>query len=1064
MNVTPSQKIEFPVSKGQEQLWFLNELNPESQLAYTMVGRISIQGELDRLRLQRAVNNIVSVQEVMRTSFSYNNGKVTQVISPSVMLPICFTRCTEDEDALERLITQEARRGWSLRKAPLYRFLLIQTADDQHELIISAHHITCDGISLQLLLQQIFTAYQTGEAPRLSEQDLQFVDYAVWSRQQEPSNLEYWCEQLSGAPTVLNLPLHGSNNAQQSFAGSRVPVTFPSEEWSLLRPTLTTLGISSAALFLGAYCLVLHRLADQEDLLIGVPVSNRLRPELSQVIGYLTNLCVFRSQYNEELPVCTFLQHVQCSLAELVENGETSLLDVLQAIDPTRQSGTSPLFQVMFGYEQDVNRKIEVGDLQLTIQNVDTQAARLDLSLFLFEDDELNVSGFLEYAADRMDRNMVESIATMMTEVVRQLLTLPNSTLAQVSLGTGNSLHRSVACTDGLEGLSSVVSQIAELAATKPNSTALCDCNIEYSFSELQQHIEMVHFALNKEGVTPGRPIVLIAERSVDWVVVLIAIWRAGGIAVPLDPSHPTARLSNIVAKLDDALLITDSKKLMESSEVKSVAFTALRQNLRDTKRLPDLSDKSGYIMFTSGSTGEPKGVVVSQANLVRTINAFGEMLNISAADRMLALTTFSFDISLLEIFLPLVCGGSVMIAKEDIKKDGQELAGYLADPRITLFQATPSGWSLLLSSGWQPRETLTMLCGGEMLPQDIAERLSKPGMTLWNLYGPTETTIWSTACRIQCGDTVRIGYPISGTHVAVVDNECQVVPKGISGELLIGGLGVSLGYYRNGKETAKKYIPSPWDEGQRAYLTGDRVRMLQDGELVYLGRRDEQIKLRGHRIELSEIEYALRQLPEIQDAAVKLSIKDENSRIQAYIQVVNGVDIQTIETPEWEDLLRKLLPEQWLPKEYYLIKSIPLTPNGKRDKQRLDHESVRIDASHSYIEPRNDTEAKVQEIWCTLLGLKTIGVTDDFFQLGGHSILVARMVEMIESEFDRRIPIADIYVAPTVARVAATLDSMAFKQSKGQKLSNDDWEFTEISLYNPIKNLSMEREDSADS
>ncbi|WBF45734.1 non-ribosomal peptide synthetase [Serratia rubidaea] len=1052
MSVNSYQVSVFPASHGQEQLWFLNELNPDSQLAYTMAIRVSIHGKLNIIQLQRAVNRVVAAQEILRTSFSYIKGEVCQVISPSVMLPVhTVESLNDDDDALQRLINMEIRRGWSLKTAPLYRLLLIKTGDERYELIICTHHIVCDGISLQLLLQQIINAYQHPQTPPDSdgEDTLQFADYAAWSKQNAHSGVDYWREQLANAPTVLNITSLTTPVKSQTFTGARIPLSFAKDEWPSLRQTAIRHGISTAALFLAAYCVVLHRLAEQTDILVGVPTSNRLRPELAQVIGYLSNICIFRSRYAENQTITQYLQHVQQTLTHLIEHGETPLQSVLHHVEHTRQTGVNPLFQVLFGYEQNVQHTLETDELQLTINDLDVGAARLDLSLFLFEDYTGNVSGFLEYAADRIDEKTAENINRMLLNVLRTFLNAPQTRLSAVSVGTGDAY---LAAEPLDQVFSSVPARLFMLAETTPHAVALSDDHHDISFAQLRQRVIQAAKTLRQRGINVGDPVALMGERGIPWVTTLLAIWQTGGIAVPLDAAQPKQRLHNILATLKGCLLIADASLPTGVTHADTLAMTSLwHANEFVTEDVSsDAGTHSGYMMFTSGSTGVPKGVRVSQSNLCATLSAFGQLFKVTPRDRMLALTTFAFDISLLELLLTLVHGGSVRIAASHSPRDAAKLADYLADPRITMVQATPSGWSLLLSAGWQPRHGLTMLCGGEVLPQDTADRLCQPGTKLWNLYGPTETTIWSTAYRMRPGASIQLGRPIPGTRVTVVDSSLNCVPKGVVGELLIAGAGVSQGYSGNARETANKFVPDITQPGQRAYLTGDKVRMLSDGSLVYLGRQDDQIKLRGHRIELGDIEMALRSLPGIQDAAARLSGQSTTGCIQAFLQFSSVGDDASVDLAPLLGILRQTLPSAWLPTEFYRIDSIPLTPNGKRDKKRLGDTAVRLDTPGQCIAPRNDTETRVQRIWRDLLQREHIGVTDDFFQLGGHSILVARMVESIEADFGQRVPIADIYVAPTIARVAATLDSMKFTENTAVAEPQGNWEFSAICLQAP--------------
>ncbi|MDE9484245.1 thioester reductase domain-containing protein, partial [Xenorhabdus bovienii] len=409
----------------------------------------------------------------------------------------------------------------------------------------------------------------------------------------------------------------------------------------------------------------------------------------------------------------------------------------------------------------------------------------------------------------------------------------------------------------------------------------------------------------------------------------------------------------------------------------------------------------------------------------------FGKLLSISQHDHMLALSTFSFDISVLELLLTVVHGGSIYIASIDTQRDAISLSETLSNPQFTFAQATPVTWSMALNAGWKPRPEMVMLCGGEALSQDLADQLMATYGTLWNVYGPTETTIWSTAFRMKKGDKVQLGGPIPGTSITIVDQYLRPVPKGTVGEILIGGMGVTAGYRNNPTETAKRYVPDMTQKGKRAYLTGDMARMLEDGSFIYMGRQDDQVKVRGYRIELGEIEIALRKQDSVQDAIIRVAGNGDLAKIQAFILFNPNMVVPEEWVCETQLALREMLHEAWIPTEYYRIPYIPLTSSGKRDKKRLDEVAERLNASYDVVQPQTETEKRVYAIWRDLLATDVFGITDDFFQIGGHSILVARMVENIEKAFLLRIPISGIYVEPTVARISAILDEMTVARQK---------------------------------
>ncbi len=576
-----------------------------------------------------------------------------------------------------------------------------------------------------------------------------------------------------------------------------------------------------------------------------------------------------------------------------------------------------------------------------------------------------------------------------------------------------------------------VPSQLAELAKVVPDDIAVSDPHETLTFGELNQRIDNAAHILRHHGVKMGSNVAIAAQRGISWFVTMQAIWRIGAVYIPLNTMMPEKRLNDILASLPDSILISDDTVSAGLKASTLIPMKAILSNINEISEMaegigiPELGDHPAYVMFTSGSTGLPKAVQVQHDNLAACLCSFGKLLSISQRDHMLALTTFSFDISVLELLLTVVHGGSIYITSIDTQRDAIALSETLSDPRFTFAQATPVTWSMALNAGWKPRSEMGMLCGGEALSQDLADQLTDTGGTLWNVYGPTETTIWSTAFRMKKGDKVQLGGPIPGTSITIVDKYLRPVPKGTVGEILIGGLGVTAGYRNNPTETAKRYVPDMTQRGNRAYLTGDMARMLDDGSLIYMGRQDDQVKVRGYRIELGEIEIALRKQNGIQDAIIRVAGSGDFAKIQAFVLFNPNMVVSEDWVRATQISLREVLHEAWIPTEYYRIPYIPLTSSGKRDRKRLEEVAERLNASYDVVQPQTETEKRVYAIWRDLLETDAFGITDDFFQIGGHSILVARMVENIEKAFSLRVPISGIYVEPTVARIAAILDEM---------------------------------------
>ncbi|WP_157246742.1 non-ribosomal peptide synthetase [Nonomuraea typhae] len=1030
----------FPASPGQQRLWFLTQINPEAGPAYGLAARLDLHGPVDEVALQRALNTVADRHEALRTGLRRHDDRVVQLVLPGVAVPLDVVDLTatgqERGARLERLLSFAARRPWDLATPPLLRAALVRLEPERNVLLLCVHHAVCDGISLQVLLEELLAAYRHVELPG---EPAQFADYVIWNsgglepgqdwKRRRQAGIDHWKDVLRGAPDALELPADHRRPPAQSFAGAREPVRLPAHVAGQVREWAVKEGVSVATALLTAFLTVLHRNSGADDLVVGLPVANRDHPDLAGVVGFLANVCPLRARIPSGLTLRGLAHQVDRSVVDLLEHAGVPFGELVGALNPPRLLDRNPVFQTLFGFQPGFPRERTLPGLRVSVTDVDTGTARADLSLFLFEEAGGEIAGFLEYATALFTPGTARRLTAQFRTVVDRLLHGPDAPAACVRL-----TDKRLADVRRGRGRPEATwpmpwAEVKRHARATPRAPALADDETTLTYRDLVERTEAAAAALKRAGARPGTHVAVHLRRGAGLGVAVLACLATGAVYVPVDPSAPEARRRSIFEAAAPALTVCDAPgdltglpagTLLTPADLRAAPSGDLGPDSPSAESGAVGPDAPAYLMFTSGSTGRPKGVLVSHRNLASLLTVLGEELGLRPRDRLLALTTTSFDISLLELLAPLTAGAAVQIAPERAQRDGTELAGRLSDPAITLAQATPANWRMALDTGWRPGPGLRVLCGGEAMPPDLADGLSGACAT-WNLYGPTETTIWSCAAETSAGRPVTIGGPIPHTEVFVVDEELNPVPPGVCGELLIGGPGVAIGYLGDPALTAARFLPAPYG-GARVYRTGDLVRVRDDGDLEYVGRADDQVKLRGHRIEPGEVEAVLRTAPGVRDAAVALSGRGASTRLVACLVPAAGADAD----PGWPAEVRRhagtALPAAMLPAELRVAAAVPLSPNGKVDRRAVPGTGRRLEIKADRVPPRTDAERRVAALFAELLDVPEAGATDDFFALGGHSVLVGRLIQRVEAELGVRIPVLDIFMDPTVARVAETV------------------------------------------
>jgi len=945
------------LSFAQSRLWFLHQLEPDSP-AYNVPMAVRLTGPLNRQALAQSLTTIINRHQVLRTTFPATSGQPIQVIHP----PITLAFVPGDPSAVafawqgntvehplitlfhlpaaarwawaEQFVKEEGHRPFDLRHDLPIRATLLCLDEDEHILTMIMHHIASDGWSVSLFTQELAALYQAfcADLPNpLPPLPVQYVDFAHWQRQWlsgevMAQQLGYWQKQLAGVPTSLDLPTDRPRPRVQTFHGTNHLFTLPPALSEALKALSRRHGATLYMTLLAAFQVLLSRYSGQKDILVGSPIANRNRTEIESLIGFFANTLVLRGRMSGNPTFRDLLKQVRDTTLDAYAHQDLPFEKLVEEIDPTRDMSRSPLFQVMFIFLNVPSEALKLQNLTLAPASFSFDTAKFDLTLAIGETAQ-GLSGALEYNTDLFDASTIARLVEHFHNLLSDIVADPRQRIADLSLLSPAEE------TELLINWNATQMAVPDLcfhqlfeaqARQTPQATAVISGQHSLTYQQLDEQANRLAHHLQKQGVALETPVALCLDRSLDMMVALLAVLKAGGTYVPLDPSYPAERLAYMVADAGVKLIITQTHlttALLEAGIPGAVALLTLDQaesvlENENTSQPVSLTtpENVAYIIYTSGSTGRPKGVQVLHRSVSNFLLSMRQKPGLTATDRLLAVTTLSFDIAVLELFLPLVTGGQVILATREIAQDGRQLAQAISDYGITVMQATPATWQLLLELGWPGNRRLKILCGGEPIPGELATRLLERRASLWNMYGPTETTIWSTTHPITPkDDTISIGRPIANTQIYLLDAHWRPVPVGAVGELYIGGTGVARGYWSRPRLTAERFIPDPFSPqpGQRLYGTGDLARYLPDGRLICLGRVDHQVKVRGYRIELGEIEAALERQPAVSRAVV-VAREDVpgDKRLVAYVvpntdwaQMTPGPETVTEQLTQWRSV-----------------------------------------------------------------------------------------------------------------------------------------------------------------
>ncbi|WP_424533870.1 amino acid adenylation domain-containing protein [Sphaerisporangium viridialbum] len=1032
----PTEMI--PLSFGQERLWFLDQLSPGDS-SHHLFTTLRLNGPLDVGVLGRALTEVVARHEPLRARFPARDGGPVQVVDAPAPFPLEYAELTAGE--VPAYLAERTNRPFDLAAGPLIRASVARLGPAEHVLCLVVHHIVCDGWSLKLLLDEVarlYAAFREGKPSPLPPLPARFADFARAQRSPEPAHgagvpresLEYWKARLAGVPP-LELPADRPRPAVATTNGASLVVPLPPGLMDGVQRLAAAERCTSFMVLMAAYQALLARYSGQDDLCVGSAIGGRDRLEYASIVGFFAGTLVLRGDLSGDPSFGELLQRTRAAAVGAYRHQTVPFELLLNELGVERDLSRAPLFQTMLVLHDMGETRLDLSGVRAEVLDAGYHQVHHDLVADVFgEGDDRRL--VLTYNTGLFEPGTIAGYASAFLSLLSRVVADPGARLSR-SLGVQEAeRRRSLEAGEGpalaIPGLPTVVAMFSARAAGSPDAVAVVQGGVELSYAELEVAAGSVAGRLRGAGAGRGSLVAVFAERSAQTVAGFLGVMAAGAAYLPLDPDYPPERIAMVLRDSGAGVVLAqrdllDRLPAHQATLVVLDPFPGTGDDQDAGAERPDGERRAGtllaslagpgdpaYVLYTSGSTGRPKGVVVPHRALTNLLVAMRESLGAGPLDRWLAVTSPSFDISGLEMSLPLVTGGRVVVAGPGVARDGEALAGLIERSGVTHAQLTPSGWRVLLDAGFDGPE-VTALVGGEALPPPLAAELRSRAGRLWNMYGPTETTIWSTAWQVpERPGSVSIGGPIANTRVYVVDRDLEPVPDGVPGELVIGGLGVADGYLGRPGLTAERFVPDPYGPaGGRLYRTGDTVRRRHDGTLAFLGRSDTQVKLRGHRIEPGEIEAALASQPGVRQAVVAL----RRETLVAYV----------IGEPDRAALAGRL-PAYMIPTVFVPMTEFPLTPNGKLDRKALPEPGG--PAPGLGRPPETPAEHRVATIFAEVLGLGgagRVGAEDDFFALGGHSLLATKVVARLADALGVRIPVRELFAHPTVAGLAAVAE-----------------------------------------
>ncbi|MGB3534215.1 MAG: amino acid adenylation domain-containing protein, partial [Microcoleaceae cyanobacterium] len=1062
LKIKPLQRItreeNLPLSFAQQRQWFLAQLEPDSPF-YNIPGAVRIEGELNINILEQSLNTVIHRHEVLRTNFLTVEGKPKIVISPSLQFKLPVIDITElpksiQQSYIKNLIKQEAQYPFSLYSDSLLRVKIIKKSPTIYVILMTLHHIISDEQSVIILIREVARLYESlsqAQHNSLAPLPIQYIDFAAGQRQHLQgevleNQLAYWRQQLEGIPTVLELPTDYTRPAVQSFRGAKETFQLSLEQSQTIKTLSQQFGCTLFMTLLAVFKTLLYRYTASEDIVVGSPIANRNSTETENLIGFFANTLALRTHLTRNLTFEQLLQQVREVALGAYAHQYLPFEQLVEELQPQRDLSYTPLFQVMFVWQNAAIQPMQLSTLNWHLIENENNTAKFDLTLYMAETVD-GLVGKFEYNTDLFKpetiQRLIDNFQTLISGIIakpqQKIYNLPllPATEQQKLLYEWNQTKQEVQ--------EICLHQLFETQVEQtPHATALIFENQCLTYQQLNNRANQLAHYLQKLGVKPEVRVGICVKRSDKMIVAMLAILKAGGTYVPLDPAYPQERLSFMLEDAEVAVLLTQNIENLELiNSFKNVIdlendWEKISSELTTNPSNKVILENLAYVIYTSGSTGQPKGVAITHSSSATFIEWAKNIFTNEQLAGVFASTSICFDLSVFEIFSPLSIGGKIILGENAL-----QLPTLPHSEEVTLINTVPSAARELLRINAIPQSVKTVNLAGEALSNELVQQLYQQQQIqqVFNLYGPSEDTTYSTFVLTEAGSvqTPSIGRPITNTQVYILDSYLQPVPVGVPGELYLGGSGLARGYLNHPELTAEKFIPNPFiqknreNKTNRLYKTGDLVRYLPDGKIEYLGRLDNQVKIRGFRIELGEIEASLVKNNHVSQVVVSAwEDQAKNKRLVAYIVPKSKAENLTSDLPnELRHFLKEKLPDYMIPSVFMMLESLPLTPNGKIDRKALPLPEIQpIERQQGYTKPQTEKEKQLAKIWSQILRVNQISVNDNFFELGGDSILAIQVVSQA-NQAGLKITPKSIFKYQTLADLAATAEEKDIIQAE---------------------------------
>ncbi|MBD2309010.1 amino acid adenylation domain-containing protein [Chroococcidiopsis sp. FACHB-1243] len=1032
-----------PLSFSQQRLWFIDQLYHGSSF-YNISSVLHLKGVLNVEALRQSLNEIIKRHEAWRTTFVTVDEQPMQVILPDLtwnlsIVNIEYLAVGDWELEVKKIAVESAQKPFNLANEPLIRATLFQLGKEEHILLLTIHHIVTDGWSMGVFAKELATLYAafcTGKPLFLPELPIQYADFSIWQRDRLQgklleTQLNYWKQQLGGELPVLQLPTDRPRPAVATFKGAKQYFRFSQELTKALNQFSQQEECTLFMTLLAAFNTLLYRYTEQEDILVGSSIANRNRAELEGLLGLFVNNLVLRNNLNGNPSFREFLGRVREVTLNAYAHQDLPFEKLVEELQPNRDLSRNPIFQVMFILQNAPTPVEEFSGLTLRTLEIDNGRSEFDISLSMSESQQ-ELTGFLEYSTDLFELDTIQRFINNFETLLESIVANPNRSISELTLLTVKEQEQLLAWNDTRVDYprNATLHQLFEQQVERsPDSIALIAQSEQLTYRQLNQKVNQLSHYLKSLGVTTETLVAICLERSINTVIAILAILKAGGAYLPLDPNYPLDRLKFMLADSQASIVISDTSLMNRLGQIKAIALDTewkiIQQESQENPVNKSVGDRLAYVMYTSGSTGNPKGVLGTHRGTVNGLNWLWKTYPFALEEICCQKTAISFVDSVWEIFSPLLQGIPTVIISDAIAKDPQLFLETLVRHKVTRIVLVPSLLRILLDTYSHLTQNLSHLklwiASGEALSIDLVQVFKKslPDAKLINFYGASEVsanvTFYDTSLLSDRFSTVPIGFPIDNTQIYVLDRHLQLTPIGVVGELYVGGDGLARSYLHRPELTQERFIDNPFLPETKLYKTGDLARYCNNGQLEYLGRRDDQIKIRGFRVELGEIVHAIAQHPSVENAVVIASNDPQDDKYLIAYVVTEEDSI-----PQIQQYLQQKLPNFSIPSAFMVLDSIPLTSNGKIDKQALStHDILRSKFTKSFIEARNFTELALVKIWEQLLDTSPIGVTDNFFDLGGHSFLAVRLMAQIYERFGHNLPLSTLFKNTTVEKLA---------------------------------------------